>query len=311
LDNALQIQRTPELIAAEINHIKDQTKFMMLNNSIEIGRRLTEAKQQLQHGEWGSWLADKVEFSKTTANNLMRIFEEYGNDQLALFGETGAKSQALGSLSYSQAVALLAIPSDDREQFIEENDAATMSTRELQQAIKERDQAREEKEQAEEKSKELNHLLSQVQDLLEKEKVCAKGYYTESARLRKELEQAQAAGDEKEIRILKQELEQTDEMLKCANDEIDELKKELKEIQEKPIDVPATVEVIPPEIEAELNELRKKNKGAAELKFKLQFESLTGSFNTLLQTLDEIDAQNKEKYQNAVKSLLNKMAEHL
>jgi hypothetical protein len=66
-----------------------------------------------------------------------------------------------------------------------------------------------------------------------------------------------------------------------------------------------------PEIEAELNELRKKNKGAAELKFKLQFESLTGSFNTLLQTIDEIDAENKEKYQNAVKALLNKMAEHL
>jgi DNA repair exonuclease SbcCD ATPase subunit len=311
LDNALQIQRTPELIAAEINHIKDQTKFMMLNNSIEIGRRLTEAKQQLQHGEWGSWLADKVEFSKTTANNLMRIFEEYGNDQLALFGETGAKSQALGSLSYSQAVALLSIPGEEREQFIEENDAANMSTRELQQAIKERDQAREEKEKAEEANKDLNRMLSQIRDLLEKEQVAARGYFDESARLRKELEQAQAAGDEKEIRILKQELEQTDEMLKCANDEIDELKKELKEIQEKPIDVPATVEVIPPEIEAELAELRTKSKSAAELKFKLQFDALTSSFNSLLQTLDEIEPDNRAKYTNAVKTLINKMAEYL
>ena len=160
MDNAIQVQRTPELIAAEINHIKDQTKFMMLNNSIEIGRRLTEAKQQLQHGEWGSWLTEKVEFSKTTANNLMRIFEEYGADQMALFGETGAKSQALGSLSYSQAVALLAIPGEEREHFIEENDAANMSTRELQQAIKERDQAREEKELAE---KDMKYFQDRVE----------------------------------------------------------------------------------------------------------------------------------------------------
>ena len=78
----------------------------------------------------------------------MRVFEEYGADQLALFGETGAKSQALGSLSYSQAVALLSVPEDEREQFVEENDASNMSTRELQQAIKERDQAKQEKEEA-------------------------------------------------------------------------------------------------------------------------------------------------------------------
>ncbi|NLB52065.1 MAG: DUF3102 domain-containing protein [Syntrophomonadaceae bacterium] len=305
METALQIQRTPELIAAEINHIKDQTKTMLLYNSIEIGRRLTEAKMCVPHGEWGAWLEEKVEFSKSSANYLMRIFEEYGNNQLALFGETGAKSQALGSLSYSQAVALLAIPGEEREQFIEENDALNMSTRELQQAIKERDQAREEKEKAEDDLKYFQDQIEKGQSAL----MGAKKYFSEELeRLEKELEQAQAAGNEKEIRILKQELEQTDEMLKCANDEIDELKKQLTE---KPIDVPATIEVIPPEVEAELAKLRSKNKSAAELKFKLQFDALTSSFNSLLQTLDEIEPDNRAKYTNAVKTLINKMAEYL
>ncbi|MDF2790465.1 MAG: hypothetical protein K0S80_3566, partial [Neobacillus sp.] len=36
--------RTPIMIATEINSIKEQTKKMLLVNSIEIGRRLVEAK---------------------------------------------------------------------------------------------------------------------------------------------------------------------------------------------------------------------------------------------------------------------------
>ena len=143
---------------------------MLLYNSIEIGRRLTEAKLCLPHGEWGSWLEEKVDYSKSTANNLMRIFEEYGADQLALFGETGAKSQALGSLSYSQAVALLSIPGEEREQFIEENDAANMSTWELQQATRNVIRLRVEKEKAEE-YKDLNRMLSGIRDSTRKRQV--------------------------------------------------------------------------------------------------------------------------------------------
>lgn len=45
---------------------------------IEIGRRLTEAKAQLKHGEWLPWLREKVEFSETSAQNFMRIAREYG-----------------------------------------------------------------------------------------------------------------------------------------------------------------------------------------------------------------------------------------
>ena len=126
--------------------------------------------------------------------------------------------------------------------------------------------------------------------------------------IKEKLEQAQAAGDEREINNLKNELEEADDQLKSANDEIAELNKQL---QEKPIDVPATIEVIPPEIEAELADLRSKNKSAAELKFKLQFDVLTKNFNELLTGLDEIEPESKEKYRSAVLTLITKMAGYI
>ncbi|MGL5087096.1 MAG: DUF3102 domain-containing protein, partial [Clostridium sp.] len=42
--NELTVNRTPDLIAAEIRNIKEQTRKVVLYNSIEIGRKLTEAK---------------------------------------------------------------------------------------------------------------------------------------------------------------------------------------------------------------------------------------------------------------------------
>lgn len=44
--------RTPEIVAAEIRQIADQTRKMVLNSSIEIGKRLCEAKEMVPHGEW-------------------------------------------------------------------------------------------------------------------------------------------------------------------------------------------------------------------------------------------------------------------
>jgi len=105
-DKNLSVDRTPQLIAIEINSIKEQTRKQVLFNSIEIGKRLAEAKIMLGHGEWGGWLKSYVDYSQSTANNLMRIFTDYGSSQITLFCDN-AKSQALGNLSYTQAVALL------------------------------------------------------------------------------------------------------------------------------------------------------------------------------------------------------------
>ena len=64
--------------------IKDQTKRQVIYNSIEIGRRFVEAKEVVEHGEWSNWLEKFVEYSQRTATNLMKIFNEYGADQITL-----------------------------------------------------------------------------------------------------------------------------------------------------------------------------------------------------------------------------------
>ena len=97
---------------------------------LTIGRCLIEAKDMLSHGEWLPWLNERVEFSERTARNFMRLAREWTN------------RQTLADLGASKALTLLALPPEEREQFMEENNVIDMSARQLEQAIKERDEAR-------------------------------------------------------------------------------------------------------------------------------------------------------------------------
>lgn len=121
-----------ELLASEINLITAQTKHLVLINSIEIGKRLCEAKQLVKHGTWGAWLKEKVDYSQRTANNFMKIYKEYG-EQL----QSDSNSNALANLSYSQALALIELPSDRREQFVSSRNVETLPYRKLQEEVKE------------------------------------------------------------------------------------------------------------------------------------------------------------------------------
>jgi hypothetical protein len=295
----LAIQRTPAIIAAEINSIKNQTMQMILCNSIEIGNRLIEAKGMLEHGEWGKWLESSVNYSQRTANNLMRIAEEYGADQFALFG-ANAKSQALANLSYTQAVALLGVPEEEREQFVEDHDVANMSTRELQQVIKERDEAI---QNLEKMTKERERLKSEKLQADADRSITEKILQT----TRKQLENAKASGKPEEVVKLQDSYNLAVAELKNSEQKIADLERQLKE---QPIDVPAVVEKIPEDIEKELVELRKNDPAA--VKFKVYFGNLSKGFNDILETLGDVqDTETREKYKGAVAGLINKMQERL
>ena len=97
---------------------------------LTIGRCLIEAKDMLSHGEWRSWLEEGVEVSERSAQRFMRLARE------------GSNPTALSDLGATKALTLLALPPEEREQFMEENNVIDMSARQLEQAIKERDEAR-------------------------------------------------------------------------------------------------------------------------------------------------------------------------
>jgi DNA repair exonuclease SbcCD ATPase subunit len=305
------ITRTPMMIATEINSIKEQTKKMLLVNSIEIGRRLVEAKTIVPHGEWGKWLEESVDYSKSTANNLMKIFDQYGADQFSLFGSE-AKSQALGSLSYTQAVALLGVPAEERENFIKENDIENMSTRELQQAIKEKQDLEKKLKASEEqanKEKSAREKLAKEFDKLESQK---KKWDSAVDRLKSELEAAKSSGNDDEIKRLQDNLE-------IANDELSDSRERIKKLElqlkEKPIEVSAVVEKVPEAIEKELADLRQRvgqQPDKSVVKFTVCFENLVKNFGDLLNSLSEIQDNNgQEKYKRATLGLISKMTEKL
>ncbi|MBO5603884.1 MAG: DUF3102 domain-containing protein, partial [Acidaminococcaceae bacterium] len=213
------VERTPEIVAAEIRQIADQTRKMVLNSSIEIGKRLCEAKEMVPHGEWRNWLEKEVNFRQSTANNLMRIYTEYGDIQGELWGAS-AKSQTFGNLTYSQAVALLAVPAEEREEFVEKNDVENMSTRELQEAIKARDEALAAKEAAEQDAMAADQAKQDAEEKLKTEKAAA------DERVRAAQRQAESVMEE--LDKLKSEIKNSDKQK-----EIEKTKAQLKEAKDK------------------------------------------------------------------------------
>ena len=124
--------RTIEVITGEIRDAQRKGGEAILT----IGRCLIEAKEQLPHGEWLPWLSEQVGYAEKTAQNFMRLAREFSNPQ------------ALADLGATKALALLALPAEEREQFVAEHNVVDMTSRQLQQAIRERDEARAAAEQA-------------------------------------------------------------------------------------------------------------------------------------------------------------------
>ncbi len=276
--------KTPDILAAEIRTIKSQTGRMVLNASIEVGRRLTEAKAKLPHGSWGEYLKNEVDYSPSQAQNLMRVFREYGSDQQSLFGGE-AKSQTFGRLTFSQALSLLVIPDEDeREKFVLENDVEHMSVRELNEALKARDAAEEEavsaRQEAECRRLEAERLQAQLADQ-------AQVYEAKLTSAEVEADQARAAAKATQDALDKQRdkaqrlqdaLSEANTSAQAAEEEHARLTQELEKLRNRPAEADtAAVEAARQAAIAEMTEKVDKAKDAkkkAEEKRKAAEESL-------------------------------------
>lgn len=136
MDNNVIVIRSPQEIAAEINAIRRRAARQLLEDSVEVGRLLVEAKSTVGHGEWGGWLEENFQYSSTEANNLMRLYEAYGTkEQLSLFEEN--RMDLFGRMNKSQAIALLGLPEEARAAFVEANPPEDLSVREWERKIEE------------------------------------------------------------------------------------------------------------------------------------------------------------------------------
>ena len=244
-------QRDISTVTTEIRTLHRQAQRMILGYAIEIGRRLTEAKEMLPHGQWGDWLKTEVEFSQSTAQNFMRIFAEYGDSQTSLFGD--AKSQTLGNLPYTHALKLLAVPAEEREEFVAEHHVDELSSRALEKLIRERDEAREAAEAWEDGARNAVTALEDMKDKLAGAERDLEEAESARAEAEERTEIAERARGEAEERLADLEDEwrgkvdaataEAEKLRKAAADAIESAKKakeKLKKLQENP-EVPAEV----------------------------------------------------------------------
>ncbi|OUQ15689.1 hypothetical protein B5E80_19175, partial [Flavonifractor sp. An135] len=139
--------RTIEVITGELLEAKQAGGEAILT----IGRCLIEAKESLPHGEWLPWLNERAELSERAAQRFMRLAREWSNPT------------ALSDLGATKALALLALPPEEREQFMEEHNVVDMTSRQLEAAIKERDEARIDAADAQKSAMKLREALAAMQ----------------------------------------------------------------------------------------------------------------------------------------------------
>lgn len=138
-DNVMAMAESrTDAIASEINAIKKTTektvRGVMLRAVVDIGRLLTEAKGMVPHGEWGAWLEKNVDYSQTTAGDMMRLYAEYGDTQVPLDGGP-TDDELFGAIAPSKALALLALPREERREYVQTHDVDDVSVRQLREEL--------------------------------------------------------------------------------------------------------------------------------------------------------------------------------
>lgn len=307
------VVRTPEKVGAEIRNLTAAAKYLTLWYAVEIGRRLTEAKALVDHGEWMDWLKQETEFSQPTASRFMKLYAEYGADQQSLFGAE-TKYSTLNNLSISNALRLLAVPAEEREEFAMAVDAEHISARELEQAIRERDEAKKQATEWEERAGGYASQLNDAQaDLQEQrgieEKLKARIEDLESRpvdvavqepdpeeieRRAAELAKAQAQEQEKKIRELEEK----------AKAERAKLQEKLKAAEDKLAAAGAEDRAETEQLRAQVEAMRKQlaMSGGEMVTFRLRFEAWQGAYTALQAALDQLEPEQREKCAAAVQA---------
>ena len=335
--------RTPEMIGAEIRMYVDAGRRITLLCGIEIGRRLVEAKEMLNHGEWLPWLKRETEFSERSAQNYMKVFNSYGAAQLGLFGPE-TNTQAFADLPITKALAMLSIPESEREDFADEVGAESLSVRELEEKVRERtaeieaekermekahaaelydaetalDEATEAREAAEKAQRDAEEQLRRIKaELDEIEKRPAATVYVPDeeaiAQAANAAAEAERAKHEKAEKELREQIAALTGQVKTETGTREKLEKQLREAEEKA----AAAKKNSAEAEAlrgEIDGLRKQLALAAPevADFKAAFGRAQEELNHMLDAIDRIgDEETRGKLKKAGLAMMEAYAGRL
>lgn len=250
-------ERTLPVIASEILYIESQVAKTALDGAIQIGIKLKEAKEKVDHGQWEDWCSENLNYSKSKAEKMMKIATEYGDENSPY-----AKTYMCTDLSISKALRLLQIPESEVESFAEKNDIQDMTVKELEDKIKAL------KQEKEDQSVEMEKEILELQERMEKKN-------DEAERLAGELEsmKSQTADPEEIIKL--------EEKLHKAKERENDLKEKLK----------AEKEARDQEIQKALEKEGDKLKAEAETAAAKQIEITRRDNESMAQQIKELEAK--------------------
>lgn len=310
-------ERTLDVIASEIKIIEHQTAKTVLENGIQIGNRLKEAKDQCGHGNFEAWCRDHLNYSKSTAERFMKLAKEYG-------GEGGfiSKTSTLTDLSISNALSLLKLPEEDREAFAAEHPVEDMTNKELEEEI------RKLKESRNQDSETIDGLRREV----EREREETRKAQREIEDLKRQVDDAQTnAAAPEEMETLKRKLEKAKTDLKNAKNILKEKEATVKKEIDSAIamkreqlkgDAKREAAQAMQEVEAERERLTEENAALKrkvensgneiKLRFKILVDQLQDVFDQAGQCiLVETDQDAAEKMNAALKAVIEKFRAEL
>lgn len=250
-------ERTLPVIASEILYIESQVAKTALDGAIQIGIKLKEAKEKVDHGQWENWCSENLNYSKSKTEKLMKIAAEYGDENSPY-----AKTYMCTDLSISKALRLLQVPESEVESFAEKNDIQDMTVKELEDKIKAL------KQEKEDQSVEMEKEILELQEQMEKKN-------DEAERLAGELESLKTQTADPE------EIAKLEEKLHKAKERENKLKEKLK------VEKDAKDQEIQKALEKEKDKLKTEAESAAAA----QIEITRRDNESMAQRVKELEAK--------------------
>lgn len=276
-------------ITAEIKYISKSMNNMLLQCLIEIGKRFAKAKTLVQYGKWGEYCEKYTGYKQAMAENYIKIYKEYGADQQSLFGNF-ENSESIKNLGVTKLIELTAIPADEREHFVEENNITEETTvKQLHKLMQEKTDAldRAEKKQAvaekklEEQIKQSEQAAKDKQLMIERLQAELDIRNAEPATVpQDELEKMMQEADEKAKKSLQAEIDKLKTEKKKAEQAAEKAERAAKKSKQKAKNAEQQYKELQDDVSSEKEKTAAAEKENEELKKtieKLQKESLLGS----------------------------------
>lgn len=323
-----------ERLASEINIITEQANKTLLNAAIEIGKRFAAAKLEVEHGKFAQWCADNTDYSQRMAENYIKIYNDYGKNQMTLWGDL-RNSHSISGLGVSKLLLLSAIPPDEREEFVEENNITDNTTvQELKKLLSQKeadekiktDEIERLKEAIEKKQEEIDstnrtnkeysdrisELNKHIEELENSEPAAADN--SDMTRMIEEAREEERSALQKEIDKFKDKAKKSKEKQEKLQLDIDRLTKEKQEAQEREAEKQKRLN----EAEAERAELKRtiekmkseaaKGRDDAAVRLNIKFEAAQEAVGGVMEALADIeDTAKHDKFKSAIVNTIEKI----